>query len=213
MAKVSPFVKWLVVAAIILIVPWFTLIVGTYLLWRAGIFSRAHRAVSAATRSVGVADAIFKLRLRSGAGLTESSTTFKCFAAGMLSPFIVVQSGTSCRFVSAIKVSDTAFSPERVQLGVSEAMKLLRATANDFCICLKYSKANGFQAPECTIVIAAELGSSALPIDIRTMGIGIAERASATCQIVEGAAPTLRGDVLRGRQIIALIQAGELMQP
>lgn len=212
MAKVSPFLKWLAVAAVVLVMPWSALLVAAYVLWRSGALGRARLAAAAGIRRAGIADAIFRLRLRSGAGLTEISAKFGCHTAGALAPFVVTRSGAGCRLVSAVRVSDSACSPEGLQLGVSEAMRVLRAAGVDFCVSLKYSEANGFQNPECTMVIAAEC-SGVLPLDTRTAGAEAMERASAVSRAVEGAAPALRAEVLRGRRILESVQAGELMRP
>ncbi len=214
MAKVSPFLKWLIVAVIVLIAPWSVILVVIYIIWRAGVFGRARRALSAAMGRLKVSDAIFRWRLRGCSVFEECRLDARCYTASKLAPFIATRSGTGCRLVSAIRVSDSSCSPENCRLAVAGALRYLRAVSGEACVSLRYSKLDGFSTPESTIVFAVDCGGSGVPaIDIRSRGIEAAERVSTACQIIEGFAPTLRAEALRGSRIIASVAAGELMGP
>jgi len=211
MVKVSPFLKWLVVAAIVVAVPWTGVLAGAYLAWRTGLLGRSRRALRATMRRTGLSDAIFMWRIRGCAGLKEHILNCRCYTVSNLAPFIATRSGSGCRLVSAIRVSDSSCSPENCRLAVAEALKYLRAASGEVCISLNYRGAEGQGATEGTIVFAADCGGNgAVSVDIRSRGIEAAERVSTACRMIEGLAPTLRAEALRGERIAALVAAGEL---
>jgi len=138
MAKVSPFLKWLVVAAIVLAVPWAAALLGIYIAWKAGALGRAREALSAAMKRLRVSDAIFMLRMRGGVGLEEHGFDCRYYAASSLAPFILTQSGSGCRLLSAIRVSDSSCSQEKCRLAVEEALRYLTAASAEVCLSLRY---------------------------------------------------------------------------
>ena len=211
MAKVSPLLKWLVVAAIVVAVPWTAALAGAYLAWRAGLLGRARGVLSAAMRRVGLSDAIFMWRIRGCAGMEERILDCRCYTVSSLAPFIATRSGSGCRLVSAIRVSDSSCSPENCRLAVAEALRYLRAASGEVCVSLSYRGADDQGATEGTIVFKADCGGNgAAQVDIRSRGIEAAERVSTACRMIEGLAPTLRAEALRGERIAASVAAGEL---
>lgn len=226
MAKVSPLLRWLVVAAIVLAVPWTAALVGAYIVWKTGAIGRARCALSAAMKRLRVSDAIFMLRMRGGVGLEEHGVDCRYYAASGLAPFIATQSGAGCRLLSAIRVSDSSCSQEKCRLAVEEALRYLTAASAEVCLSLRYIGTGagagrggaigtgGLCAMESTIVFAVDCGGDgALQIDIRARGIEATERVATACRMIDGLAPTLRAEALRGKEIAEAVAAGEMVRP